>query len=125
MGRKPARLWEKTVHLKLQIRPYKLFTKEDTHIVEEHTARCSELIPIRKIKLKIMSRSRERLDGKDRKYQVFTRLWRSWDPSSPFPFGNHAVRFLCLRVYFCFVNKFVCIIFKRFLLGYQYPFFIL
>ena len=50
MRRKPAHLWEKTVHLKLQTRPYKLFTKEDTHIVEEHTAGCSELIPIRKIR---------------------------------------------------------------------------
>ena len=29
---------------------------------------------------------------------------------------------LLLWVYFCFVNKFVCIIFKRFLLGYQYLF---
>ena len=36
-------------------RPYKLFTKEDAHIREEHTARHLELIQIRKIKIKIMN----------------------------------------------------------------------
>lgn len=36
-------------------RPYKLFTKEDVHITEEHTARHLELIQIRKTNIKIMN----------------------------------------------------------------------
>lgn len=32
-------------------------------------------------------------------------------PSSPSPFGNHGIVFLCLWDYFCFVNKFISITF--------------